>query len=68
MHSILQESPRLRAKNTRRQTPALLKGIIFTETGTAMTPTAMKKGTRLYRYYASIGPVGKDPQHGRSQR
>src|SRR5690606_18353691 len=28
VHSILQESPRLRAKNTRRQTPALLKGII----------------------------------------
>lgn len=54
MHSILQESPRLRAKNTRRQTPALLKGIIFTEAGAAMTPTATKKGTRLYRYYASM--------------
>jgi site-specific DNA recombinase len=54
VHSILQVSPRLRAKNTRRQTPALLKGIIFTETGTAMTPTATKKGTRLYRYYASM--------------
>lgn len=41
------ESLRLRAKNTRRQTAALLKGIIFTETGTAMTPTATKEGTRL---------------------
>jgi hypothetical protein len=54
VHGILRTSPRLRAKNTRRQTPALLKGIIFTETGAAMTPTATKKGTRLYRYYASM--------------
>ena len=54
VHAILQESPRLRAKNTRAQTPALLKGVIFTETGTAMTPTATKKGSRLYRYYASM--------------
>ena len=54
VHSILQESPWQRATNTRRQTPALLKGIIFTETGTAMTPAATKKGTRLYRYYVSM--------------
>jgi site-specific DNA recombinase len=61
VHSILQESPRLRAKNTRRQTPALLKGIIFTETGAAMTPTATKKGTRLYRYYASMDLIRNRP-------
>ncbi|MBA1373237.1 recombinase family protein [Sphingomonas ursincola] len=61
VHSILAESPRLRAKNTRRQTPALLKGIIFTETGTAMTPTATKKGTRLYRYYASMDLIRNRP-------
>ncbi|MDP2354907.1 MAG: recombinase family protein [Beijerinckiaceae bacterium] len=54
VHSILQQSPRLRASNTRRQTPALLKGIIFTNTGAAMTPTATKKGSRLYRYYTSM--------------
>ena len=53
VHSILQQSPRLRALNTRCQTPALLKGIIFTETGAAMTPTATKKGS-LYRYYTSM--------------
>ena len=53
-HSILQQSPRLRASNTRSQTPALLKGIIFSETGAAMTPTATRKGTRLYRYYTSM--------------
>jgi len=61
VHTILKESPRLRAKNTRRQTPALLKGIIFTETGTAMTPTATKKGTRLYRYYASMDLIRNRP-------
>jgi site-specific DNA recombinase len=61
VHSILQVSPRLRAKNTRRQTPALLKGVIFTEAGTAMTPTATKKGTRLYRYYASMDLIRNRP-------
>lgn len=54
VHAILQESPRLRASNTRAQTPALLKGLIFTDTGTAMTPTATKKGSKLYRYYTSM--------------
>ena len=61
VHAVLQESPRLRAKNTRAQTPALLKGIIFTETGTAMTPTATKKGSRLYRYYASMDLIRNRP-------
>jgi len=61
VHAILRESPRLRAKNTRRQTPALLKGIIFTETGSAMTPTATKKGSRLYRYYASMDVIRNRP-------
>jgi DNA invertase Pin-like site-specific DNA recombinase len=54
VHAILQTSPRQRASNTRAQTPALLKGLIFTDTGTAMTPTATKKGSRLYRYYTSM--------------
>jgi hypothetical protein len=54
VHEILKESPRRRAANSRAQTPALLKGIIFTATGAAMTPTATKKGSRLYRYYASM--------------
>ncbi|CUA98898.1 Site-specific DNA recombinase related to the DNA invertase Pin [Pannonibacter indicus] len=54
VHAILQTSPRQRAANTRAQTPALLKGLIFTDTGTAMTPTATKKGSKLYRYYTSM--------------
>lgn len=54
VHAILQTSPRQRAANTRAQTPALLKGLIFTDTGAAMTPTATKKGSKLYRYYTSM--------------
>ena len=57
VHSILQVSPRDRAANTRAQTPALLKGLIFTNTGIAMTPTATKKGSRQYRYYTSMDAI-----------
>ena len=54
VHDILGESPRKRANNSRTQTPALLKGLIFTATGAAMTPSSTKKGTRRYRYYVSM--------------
>ena len=57
VHSILQESPRQRAANTRNQTPALLRGLIFGPTGVAMTPTTTKKGSRLYRYYVSMDVI-----------
>lgn len=56
-HAILKESPRKRASNTRAQTPALLKGLIFSETGAAMTPTTTKKGPKLYRYYVSMDVI-----------
>ena len=49
----LQQSSRKRAAATRAQTPALLKGIIFDPTGTAMSPTHTRKNGRLYRYYLS---------------
>jgi DNA invertase Pin-like site-specific DNA recombinase len=55
--AILQESPRKRANNSRAQTPALLKGLIFSENGAAMTPTSTKKGTKLYRYYVSMDVI-----------
>lgn len=42
---------------TRTQTPVLLKGLIFTDTGIAMTPTATRKGSRLYRYYTSMDAI-----------
>jgi DNA invertase Pin-like site-specific DNA recombinase len=54
VHDIFGESPRKRANNSRSQTPALLKGLIFTATGAAMTPSSTKKGARRYRYYVSM--------------
>jgi site-specific DNA recombinase len=54
VHDIMIESPRKRANNSRTQTPALLKGLLFTATGAAMTPSSTKKGTRRYRYYVSM--------------
>ncbi len=56
-HAILQESPRKRANNSRSRTPALLKGLIFSDTGAAMTPTSTKKGAKLYRYYVSMDVI-----------
>jgi DNA invertase Pin-like site-specific DNA recombinase len=53
VHAILRESPRKRASNTRAQTPALLKGLLFGPDGAAMSPTHTRKSGRLYRYYVS---------------
>ena len=53
VHAILQESPRLRANNTRTETPALLKGLLYGPDGAAFSPTHTRKGDRLYRYYVS---------------
>ena len=64
-HAILQESPRQRAANTRTQTPALLKGLIFTDRGIAMTPTVTKKGSRHYRYYTSMDAIRNRACEGR---
>jgi site-specific DNA recombinase len=54
VHEILGQSPRKRAAHTRGQTPALLKGLIFSPTGKAMTPTHTRRNGRLYRYYVSM--------------
>ena len=53
VHAILQRGPRTRASNTRAQTPALLKGLIFGAGGAAMSPTHTRKRGRLYRYYVA---------------
>ena len=58
----MRESPRKRAANTRAQTPALLKGLIFGPTGVAMTPTHTRKGGRLYRYYVSTDVLKRDAE------
>jgi site-specific DNA recombinase len=54
VREVLKQSPRSRAANTRAKTPALLKGLLFTQSGAAMTPTHTKKGSKLYRYYVSM--------------
>lgn len=53
VHTILQESPHKRAANTRAETPALLKGLLFGPDGAAFSPTHTKKRGKLYRYYVS---------------
>jgi len=53
VHAILTESPRKRASNTRADTPALLKGLLYGPDGAAFSPTHTRKGGRLYRYYVS---------------
>lgn len=63
VHSILQESPRKRAANTRGQnTPALLKGLLFGPNGLAFTPTYTRRRKRLYRYYVSTGVIKRGPE------
>jgi DNA invertase Pin-like site-specific DNA recombinase len=60
VHGILRESPRKRAANTRAQTPALLKGLIFGPTGRAMTPVHTRRNGKLYRYYVSTDVLKRD--------
>jgi DNA invertase Pin-like site-specific DNA recombinase len=60
-HTVLRESPRKRAANTRAQTPFLLKGLVFGPTGRAMTPAHTRKGGKLYRYYVSTDVLKRDP-------
>jgi DNA invertase Pin-like site-specific DNA recombinase len=62
VHAILAENGRTRSANTRAQTPALLKGLIFGPTGAAMSPTHTRKGNRLYRYYVSQDVLKRGPE------
>jgi DNA invertase Pin-like site-specific DNA recombinase len=57
VQTILATNGHARAAVTRSATPALLRGLIFTDTGRAMTPASTKKGSRLYRYYVSTDAV-----------
>jgi DNA invertase Pin-like site-specific DNA recombinase len=60
-HEVLASNRQARAGRARSTTPALLRGLIFTETGTAMTPHHTKKGTRRYCYYVSMDVIQKRP-------
>ena len=64
VHAILQESPRERRARNRNRSEALLKGIIFTDTGAAMTPTYTRKGERLYHYYTSMDLIRNRDSRG----
>jgi site-specific DNA recombinase len=52
-HDIMRESPRVRANESRRQTPALLRGLIFGPDGRALSPTHTRRRGKLYTYYVS---------------
>ncbi|HKS63118.1 MAG TPA: recombinase zinc beta ribbon domain-containing protein, partial [Xanthobacteraceae bacterium] len=60
VETLLRERARKRSANTRAQSPALLKGLIFGPTGCAMTPTHTRKGGRLYRYYVATDALKHD--------
>jgi site-specific DNA recombinase len=62
VHSILRDSPRLRASRTRAQTPALLKGLIFGPTGSAMSPTHTRRRGKQYRYYVTNSVLKRGPE------
>jgi site-specific DNA recombinase len=55
--AFLKGSPRARRANKRLTPEALLKGLIFTATCSAITPTYTRKGERLFYYYASIDRI-----------
>jgi DNA invertase Pin-like site-specific DNA recombinase len=62
VHVILAENARKRSANTRAQTPALLRGLIFGPSAAAMSPTHTRKGNRLYRYYVSQDVLKRGPE------
>ncbi len=53
VQAILATPARTRGANSRAQTPALLKGLLFGPTGDAMSPTHTRRHGKLYRYYVS---------------
>ncbi|ALK08975.1 recombinase family protein [Blastochloris viridis] len=62
VHTIMGESPRSRANKTRSAEPAMLKGLIFAPSGSAMSPTHTRKGDRLYRYYVTQSVLKCGPE------
>jgi site-specific DNA recombinase len=54
VHELISESAHKRGTRPKGRTPAILKGLIFGPTGTAMTPTHARRNGKLYRYYVSM--------------
>jgi site-specific DNA recombinase len=65
---ILKESPRKRAANSRARTPALLKGLIFGPSGSAMTPSHTRRNGKLYRYYVDMDVLKRGAEPGPASR
>ena len=59
--AIMGESPRMRANQTRLSGPSLLRGLIFSPNGDAMSPSHTRKGDRLYRYYVTQSVLKRGP-------
>jgi DNA invertase Pin-like site-specific DNA recombinase len=62
VHAIMGESPRTRANKTRLSGPSLLRGLIFSPNGDAMSPGHTRKGDRLYRYYVTQSVLNRGPE------
>lgn len=62
VHAIMGESPRTRANQTRMSGPSLLRGLIFSPNGDAMSPSHTRKGDRLYRYYVTQSVLKRGPE------
>ena len=62
VHAIMGESPRTRANKTRLAGPSLLRGLIFSPNGDAMSPSHTRKGDRLYRYYVTQSVLKRGPE------
>ena len=64
VQAILKESPRKRAARNRSRTPALLKGVIFGPSGSAMTPSHTRRRGKLYRYYIDMDILKRGAEPG----
>jgi site-specific DNA recombinase len=64
VQEMLKESPRKRAAHSRARTPALLKGLLFGPTGTAMTPSHTRRNGKLYRYYVAMDVLKRGAEPG----
>jgi site-specific DNA recombinase len=68
VQAVLKESPRKRAASSRARTPALLKGLIFGPSGTAMTPSHTRRNGKLYRYYVDMDVLKRGAEPGPAAR
>jgi DNA invertase Pin-like site-specific DNA recombinase len=61
VHAVMANNRVARAAVARTAQPALLRGLIFTETGAAMTPHHTKRKGKRYCYYTSMDVIRKRP-------